>query len=98
MMTPLLSELRANLGSDHYGVGEAHGVLAMALALMGERERALGEFREAPGSFSVDRAAMVRGQSTPCVNSRAGTFWRPILLSFPSLQEANAPDGSRSRG
>jgi CHAT domain-containing protein len=43
----VLQEYVGNLGTEHYNTGEARGVLAMAHAALGDRERALAGFREA---------------------------------------------------
>ena len=47
VLKPRLDEYVKNLGENHYQTGETRGVYAMALAVTGEKELALREFRDA---------------------------------------------------
>lgn len=84
--------LRAAMGADHYQVGEARGVLGMALAAEGRREAALAEFAAA-ARVLIDR--MARDDEAQARGMRA-ILRREILEAYLDLLAVSAelPDAA----
>ena len=63
ILDDLLASNRSRLGAKHYNTAEAGGVLAMALAAIGEKEKALALFRAAV-KILLKRSRQVEGEET----------------------------------